>query len=180
MLLLTTALLQVLSRAPLRPETTLLNLDAPQALEAIFATDRPLQPQKWTTIFVRHTATPGGNGFHDADGQGEQAGDHFVIGNGDGAGDGEIQMSARWVNQLAAEPPGLQVDPGCVTIALVGDFNRTRPTPAQVRRVELLVTTLQTRLHIPAGGVYLSPGTASAAGIGQYFPVGAFREHLLR
>ncbi|HLL87826.1 MAG TPA: N-acetylmuramoyl-L-alanine amidase, partial [Tepidisphaeraceae bacterium] len=68
----------------------------------------------------------------------------------------------------------------CITICLVGDFDRSLPTPAQMRRLTQLVTALQGRLRIPAGNVMLMTDAApGAAGTGRYFPTAVLKDALL-
>jgi hypothetical protein len=67
-----------------------------------------------------------------------------------------------------------------VSICLVGDFSRTKPTQAQQRRLAQLVGALQAKLHIPAGAVFVHPEVDSAAGAGHAFPAADFRAELLQ
>ena len=108
-------------------------------------------------------------------------GDHFVIGNGDGCMDGEIQVGQRWNKQLSALPPGgaREIDPDCISICLVGDFDRSVPTPTQLRRLQQLTSALQSRLRIGEKNVLLIEQPNTAAGSGRYFPATVFREQLL-
>src|SRR5688572_31655749 len=73
-------------------------------MDAIFQTDSPIRTARWKYIYVHHSRTTSGNAMtlaRSADG----VGDHFVIGNGDGCIDGEIQIGQRWNKQLSALPP---------------------------------------------------------------------------
>jgi hypothetical protein len=182
-LTVTSALLLALAPAPVSPDaaSSLYAIDAPSTLDVIFDTKTPADPGRWKYVYVRHTRTPSGNAL--TLGQNSHGiGDHFVIGNGDGAIDGEIQIGQRWNSQLAALPPvqGATIDATCVSICLVGDFDRTVPTPTQLHRLSQLVRTLQGRLGIPADHVIMmDKQPRSAAGIGKYFPTGAFRAELL-
>ena len=108
-------------------------------------------------------------------------GDHFVIGNGDGCDDGEIQIGQRWNQQLSALPPAgaSKIDDACISICMVGDFDQTVPTQTQIRRITQLVSALQGQLHIPQESVLLVDNPKSPAGIGRYFPKLAFRSQLL-
>jgi hypothetical protein len=106
--------------------------------------------------------------------------DHFVIGNGDGCGDGEIQIGQRWAQQLA---PGLTpganyIDPDCISICLIGDFNLTQPTPTQRRRLVQLIGALQNKLRISRDHIYLYSGVETAAGVGRHFPVNDLRTEI--
>ncbi|HMO24976.1 MAG TPA: N-acetylmuramoyl-L-alanine amidase, partial [Tepidisphaeraceae bacterium] len=104
--------------------------------------------------------------------------DHFVICNGDGGVDGELQVGQRWTRQQSAAPaPGIQrMDERCISIVLVGDFDHAQPTDAQLRRLRQLLASLRTKLHISPGAIYAIEGTGSAATIGQHFPIASLRE----
>lgn len=181
-LTLTSALLLALSPAPLRPHaaSNLYAAEAPGALDVIFDTQTPTQIGRWRYIFVRHSLSPSGSAFTLSQ-PGTGLGDHFVIGNGNGAIDGEIQMGQRWNEQVSAAPPpgATEIDPACISICLVGDFDQTVPTPTQLRRLGQLVATLQGRFQIGADQVLLMDLPGSSSGIGKYFPATAFREQLL-
>jgi hypothetical protein len=178
----TSALLLALAPAPLAPGAvrSLALVGQSQSLDAVFDTPVPVRDGRWQYVFIHHSRTDGG----DAATLGEQAGglaDHFVIGNGDGCGDGEVQVAQRWHRQAAAgRLPGLKsIDPACVSICLVGDFERAKPTAVQVKRLSQLVAALQARCGIPAGNVHLFPGDATVTGVGRFFPLEAVREQLL-
>ena len=187
-LTLTSAVLMALAPAPLTPAaaSSLFAVDAPASLDVVFQTKVPVTtdrqgPARWKYIYLHHSRTPAG----DAMSLGQQvqhgSGDHFVICNGDGAVDGEIQVTQRWNQQLPpAAPKGAgSIDPSFISICLVGDFDHTVPTPTQLRRATQLVSTLQSKLRIGRDAVVLLDQPTSAAGIGKYFPAGAFREQLL-
>ena len=72
-----------------------------------------------------------------------------------------------------------KVGPAWVSIGLVGDFDKTVPTPTQLRRLAQLVGALQGELHVPAANVIVIDSAKTPAGIGRYFPQGAFRGQLL-
>lgn len=178
---LTSALLMALAPAPIAPDaaTSLFAVDAPASMDVIFETARPVAKNQWKFIYVHHSGTTSGNAI--TLGQATQGiGDHFLIGNGDGAIDGEIQIGQRWNQQERARPPvGAQFkDDTCVSICLVGDFDQTVPTPTQLRRLGQLVGALRDQLQIDGENVVLIDQPKSPAGIGRYFPVGAFRQQL--
>jgi hypothetical protein len=183
LLTLTSALLLALAPAPLMPDaaSSLFAIDAPSSLDVIFNTKVQSPPNRWKYIYVRHSRTASGNALSLGQTPGG-LGDHFVIGNGDGAIDGEIQIGQRWNHQQPATPPaGAQkIDPACVSICLVGDFDRTVPTQTQLRRLSQLVGTLQGKYGIASNCVVLQTEVSSSpAGIGRYFPSTAFRQQLL-
>ncbi len=182
-LTVTSALLLAIAPAPLTTQATasLLAVDTPQSFDELFeSTSVPIEGSKWNYIYIHHSNTASGNATTVA-GNDSMLADHFVIGNGEGCGDGEIQIGLRWKQQLA---PGVtrgmdHIDAGCISICLIGDFNQTRPTPTQQRQLLQLVTALQSRLHVSSGRVSYSTQTDSAAGIGSFFPASDFRKQIL-
>ena len=185
-LTLTSLLLKTMARSPMHPDAadTLFAYGTGDSIDSIFHMQVAVQPSRWEYLYIHHSKTTGGNALQLADGAND-VGDHFVIGNGDGLIDGELQISQRWNHQQpAASPAGtIKVQPNCVSICLIGDFDRRPPTPMQLGRLGQLVQAMQLRCHIPANRIqWLSDGTgptsASAAGIGKYFPAAAFHDQL--
>jgi N-acetyl-anhydromuramyl-L-alanine amidase AmpD len=184
-LTLTSALLLALAPAPLSPEQTnkLLAIEAPQSVDRIFQTTSPIRPGQWKYIYVHHSKTPvndpGAMALQRANG----LSDHFLIGPNETTGTLEIEIGQRWLGQFGAIPPegASKLDPSTVSICVVGDFDRTLPTPAQMQTITQLVTTLQSRLSIPAQNVVIATGAVGTrAGAGKYFPTTAFRDGLIR
>jgi hypothetical protein len=182
-LALTSVLLRAMQGAPLTPDAAygLVASDSRRSLQVVFNTQVGANPGRWRSIYVHHSKTAGGNAGTVSQTEGG-CGDHFVIGNGVDAVDGEIQFSARWDMQQPADPaPGVaKVEGACVSICVVGDFDSSPPTATQVRRLEQLVQTLQERFRIGAEQVWLFDVAGSPAGVGKYFPKGAFNRQLLR
>jgi hypothetical protein len=178
----TSALLLALAPAPLAPEASgsLFAIDVPQSIDAIFQTAAPTQTNRWKYIYVHESGTADGDAVSLGRGA-AGVGDHFVIGNGNGAVDGEIQLSQRWDAQAAAvSPPGAAgIDPDCISICLVGDFDHAPPSEIQMKRLCQLTAALQSRLEIPARNVLILPIRASALGVGRSFPTASFRRQLL-
>ena len=178
----TCALLLALAPAPLAPgaASSLFAVGTPDSLDEVFNTAVRMQHGRWRYVFIHHSGTDSGNAAtigESADG----LPDHFVIGNGDGCNDGEVQVAQRWNHQkTAGRVEGLRaIDSSCISICLVGDFNRARPTPTQLLRLTQLVGALQTRCGIPAGNVLFLEGDKSTAGIGSYFPSESMKRQLL-
>jgi hypothetical protein len=179
---LTSALLMALAPAPLVPDaaTSLFAVDAPRSMDVVFNTHNPVTPNRWKYIYIHHSKTASGNALTLAQAT-DGMGDHFIIGNGDGLMDGEIQIGQRWNQQQTALcPDGTnKVGPAWVSIGLVGDFDKTVPTPTQLRRLAQLVGALQGELHVPAANVLVIDSPKTPAGNGRYFPQSAFRGQLL-
>ena len=129
---------------------------------ALAKTWRPeTSPRKWEFIVLHHTATEVGSmaGIdavhrqrHDSEGKPWRGiGYHFLIGNGHGMPDGQIEPSFRWREQSAGAHAGVrQYNEYGIGICLVGDFQKQPPTDAQVASVTQLVTWLRTEFHISA------------------------------
>ncbi|HEX4054143.1 MAG TPA: peptidoglycan recognition family protein [Tepidisphaeraceae bacterium] len=182
LLSLASALLLALAPPPLVAEgyDSLSASDHGPFLDQIFKTAVAPKTEQWKFIYIHHSATAGGDASTLARGASGLC-DHFIIGNGHGCQDGEIQVSPRWNNQQpAAAPPGVDhIEPTCISICVVGDFDHSMPTPIQIRRLTQLVTTLQSQFHIGADKVILLSNTEASSSVGQYFPVTAFRDQIL-
>jgi hypothetical protein len=113
----------------------------------------------WTWIVLHHSDDLSGcmSKYHQGhldQGWEHGCGYHFVIGNGTQSGDGEVETSKRWRNQLQgahAKTPDNQFNDHGIGICLVGDFeNGTgRPTAAQLRSLQRLSQWLMDRYDIP-------------------------------
>ena len=182
MLTLASALLLFLAPPPLAAEgfNSLSATDHGPFLDQIFKTAVSAKADRWKFIFIHHSATPAGDP-RSLTLPGKGLCDHFVIGNGSGSADGAIEMSPRWTSQQApAAPRGIDsIQPDCISICLVGNFDQTMPTSTQLRSLADLVTTLQTQFRIGSDKVILLSDTTSPSGIGRYFPVTAFRDQIL-
>ncbi|WP_051585994.1 N-acetylmuramoyl-L-alanine amidase [Caldanaerobius polysaccharolyticus] len=113
---------------------------------------RNLSDIKW--IVVHHSATSSGNveifrREHKARGWAD-VGYHYVITNGNGGPDGEVQ-AGRPLQMVGAHALGAnQVSIG---ICLVGNFMETQPTDKQWKSLVNLCRSLMTRFNIPVDHV---------------------------
>jgi len=135
---------------------------SPDIGDAQWPADEPWRD--WKYLVLHHTATERGSveSIHethlkkkDKNGNPWQGiGYHFVIGNGDGMGDGEIEPTFRWKQQLHGSHAGVnEYNQHGIGIVLVGNFENHEPTPAQVTAVKRLVGTLSRKFQIPADRV---------------------------
>jgi hypothetical protein len=117
--------------------------------------------RRWTYIVVHHSASPVGSAevFHRqhlARGW-DELGYHFVICNGRGGGDGQVQVGPRWAKQKhgahCGGTPGNEYNEHGIGICLVGDFTNTLPTAAQMKSFRELVDYLRKTYDIPAENV---------------------------
>lgn len=114
-----------------------------------------VKPRQWQWIVIHHSGTTEGSvaafdRYHREVKGWEDLAYHFVIGNGRGMPDGHIEASARWLQQRAGAHAGsLEHNERGIGICLVGDFEKQRPTTAQMASVRLLVRALMERFGIP-------------------------------
>lgn len=174
--------------------------------DCVLPTAAPLERERWNAIVVHHSGLPAGDAAsierHQQGAGITGLGYHFVIGNGHGAGDGEIHVGYRWNRQLpgahVAEQPldhekhdsgartvnlrntsAGEMNEHAVGICLVGNGDRSPFTPRQIREVIALVRALQRELGIPATEVYLHRDISAVSSPGERFPVAEFESQLL-
>jgi hypothetical protein len=151
--------------------------------DAVFDLSEPLDRSRWTGIVVHHLGAPTG----DAESIHRQhlewgydgLGYHFVIGNGNGLGDGIIQVGYRWDEQLPGAhvlgEAGREHNLHSIGICLIGNGDRRPFTEAQLRSLGALVRQLQGELDISRSNVLLhrelAPETTSP---GRFFAAGTF------
>lgn len=105
----------------------------------------------WKTITLHHSGTKAGsaeafNRNHRHRGMGGLF-YHFVIGDGAGFGDGEIEVGWRWKRQIEVNR---KED---IQICLVGDFNKQRVSDAQFMSLIKLIKTLKKQYSIPVSNI---------------------------
>ena len=169
----TALFLQLLSPPPARAQvhsTVLMG----EPIERISSRIDGQAARSWKYIFIHQSKTT----YADKR-WADEVGDHFVIGNGAGVGDGDLKLSDRWgAQQTATAPQGASsIDADCISICLVGDLDRTKPTATQMRRLSELVSSLRSKYGIPANRVFTS-SESSPAGIGKNFPANDFGRQL--
>lgn len=119
--------------------------------------------KKWTAIIIHHSATDSGNSaifdkWHREGNHWEGVGYDFVIGNGTDSGDGQVEVTFRWREQIAGAhcggTPGNWANKDGIGICLVGNFERKTPTAKQMQSLFKLVRFLQQRYRIPKSRIY--------------------------
>jgi hypothetical protein len=184
-LTITSALLLAMQPAPLTPDSarSLMSLTSSAEVDELFDTQIPMRTGRWKYIYIHHSGATAGSAssLADANGPSITVPDHFVVGNGEGAGDGEIQVGQRWnTQQPAGKTRGLdRLDPDCISVCVIGDFDRASPTPRQMEQLARLVTSLQNKLQIGRDRVWMLEAPAQPAGSGRYFPRDVFKSGLL-
>jgi N-acetylmuramoyl-L-alanine amidase len=138
--------------------------------------DRP-----WRYIVLHHSAAANGN-YDQIDGEHRKllgidgCGYHFVIGNGTGSRDGQIEVSQRWNNQKQGahtrNARTHDADEYGIGICLVGDFDQAPPSARQIAATQALIAYLSKRYNIAPGGVRTHAHLAATKTVcpGKYFP----------
>lgn len=134
--------------------------------------------RKWRHIVLHHTASSAGSveSVHEAHiGRGwDGIGYHFLIGNGKGMGDGEIQSTFRWREQIHgahAKSPNNEYNEYGIGICLVGNFEETQPSDAQMASVKRLVGVLKSEYQLTDGQVIGHRDVKATACPGKNFPI---------
>lgn len=114
----------------------------------------------WKYIVIHHSATASGSAaefdkFHRERKRWENGlGYHFVIGNGNGSADGQIEIGSRWINQIDGAHAGVkEYNQYGIGICLIGNFNESYPTPAQMSSLFALIEYFQKRCRITSRGI---------------------------
>ncbi|MBM4018741.1 MAG: N-acetylmuramoyl-L-alanine amidase [Planctomycetes bacterium] len=149
--------------SPARPATLELPRDPSRSASWGTAAWRPSDLERpWRFIVIHHSATAAGSAAQfdrmHRDRGWDELGYHFVIGNGTGSYDGEVEVGSRWPKQKhgahckVADHPEYN-DYG-IGICLVGNFDLAHPSEAQMQALARLVRFLMDRYGIPRGRIY--------------------------
>jgi N-acetyl-anhydromuramyl-L-alanine amidase AmpD len=139
-------------------------------------------PRNWNSIVLHHSATAEGDvasidAVHrrQRDPSGKPwlgIGYHFVVGNGQKMGDGEVQPTFRWHQQLPGAHAGLRdYNERGIGICLIGNFEQSVPTAKQLAAARALVKTLAERYAISRKRVVRHQDVHSTACPGRFFPM---------
>ena len=115
----------------------------------------------WRYVIIHHSSSDQGNaGVFDKMHRGkgwDELGYHFVIDNGQGGPDGNIEVGTRWRCQKwgshTGGTPNNEYNNHGIGICLVGDFMTRMPTHAQLAAMQDLVTYLMRTYGIPPENV---------------------------
>ncbi len=156
------------------------------SIDSVFSTRRPLDKARWQAIVIHHTGQPFGSPATIADEHARLGfrglGHHFVIGNGSPMDDGELHVGFRWLDQLpgahAGGEKGDWFNQHAISIALVGNGDRTPFTRNQMARLAQLVKALSRELNIPPERILLHSDLAPTSDPGVLFPAADLRRRL--
>ncbi len=114
---------------------------------------------RWECVEVYYSGTKAGNIDQLASLSGLASSDdincHFVVCNGLGGNDGQIQASEKWQEQWSVIPDHTWYgSSSTIRICLVADGKGVRPTNSQIKRAEALVEALSMKFNVPASQIY--------------------------
>ena len=144
------------------------------------AWDITIPPRPWRWIVIHHSASDTGSAaafdtFHRETRLWDELGYHFVIGNGTGSRDGLVEVGSRWPKQKWGAHCRVGDDEEYndfgIGICLVGDFEKHRPTAAQMASLARLVDYLTAKYHIDDAHI-IGHGTVGQTKCpGRFFPM---------
>jgi hypothetical protein len=113
----------------------------------------PVSRGRWQYIVIHNSATRQGNArifdrYHrNVRKMTNGLAYHFVIGNGNASGNGEIEIGSRWTRQInGGHVASDYLNNIAIGICLVGDFDRDLPTRAQVEALKELTDYVRNRV----------------------------------
>jgi LysM repeat protein len=119
-------------------------------------------PGKWRFIVIHHSGSPQGtvkgmDEYHRKKRRMQNGlAYHFVIGNGRGIPDGQVEIGDRWRRQISGgHLASEKLNQKSIGICLVGNFSKTRPTSKQMYSLNALIQYLLQRCKPGAGAVKL-------------------------
>ena len=120
-------------------------------------------PARWNCIEIYYSNTKSGNIDQLASLDGLTNPDdincHFVVCNGLGGGDGQIQPAEKWQRQWSAIPGKTWYGSGqTIRICIVTDGLMAKPTDFQKKRTETLIQALYRKFEIDPQSLYYPSG----------------------
>jgi N-acetyl-anhydromuramyl-L-alanine amidase AmpD len=123
-------------------------------------TPTQISSSPWKYVVIHHSSTKSGNAriFDEYHREEMKMKDglayHYVIGNGTKSGNGAVEVGERWFKKI----PGLHcfdanMNAQSIGICLVGDFEKDKPTVAQMSALVDLLKRLQRDYQIPLGNI---------------------------
>jgi len=160
----------------------------PEEISYVINWDADVSARNWTSIVLHHSATEGGSAasfdaYHRNQKGWQSLGYHFVIGNGSGTPDGVIEVGPRWSRQkVGAHANSAEYNRHGIGICLVGNFEHSLPTEAQIKATKALVVALAERFNIEPDRIigHCDIREGGTACPGRHFPMDEVRKSVKR
>ena len=147
------------------------------------------ESRDWNYIVLHHTASESGSvdSIHEEhlkrkDKNGKHwlgIGYHFVVGNGKGMTDGEIEPTFRWRQQMQGAHAGVaDFNQHGIGIVLIGNFEKEPPTAAQTASIKRLVGILKREYGIVESKIVGHGDVKATECPGKHFPMSEVRESI--
>lgn len=144
--------------------------------------DVQVSERSWEFVVIHHSATTSGSveSIHrEHRSRRDRSGNpwlgigyHFVIGNGMGMADGQISPTFRWKQQIhGAHSGSLRHNDRGVGICLIGNFEESSPSPAQLNAVTELIRHIARQYHIQPTAIIGHKNVRATACPGRHFPL---------
>ena len=184
---LVSAALLIMEPGPIQPLAISLQAFENDAPVNPLQANAPLHP--WLGIVIHDSGTLDGSA-NDIDQAHQQfglggLGYHFVIHNnksGQGTTDGQLVSSQRWKDQskgaYCGGPDADQFNQHAIGVCMIGDFDRSAPTEAQMQALVNLAQALQNQFAVPADRIWVQTGGRTDSSTGKLFPIASFQRQL--
>jgi hypothetical protein len=128
------------------------------SVKNIIRSEAVQSPGRWSRIEIFYSGTKIGNTEQLASFNGlansRDLNFHFIVCNGYGGTDGQIQPTEKWQKQWSSVPSRTWRGSGqTIRICIIADGKTFRPTDCQIKRVQVLVESLCKRFHIQPGSI---------------------------
>jgi N-acetyl-anhydromuramyl-L-alanine amidase AmpD len=124
------------------------------AMEELPPPAPPPRNPAFRSIILHHSATHGGSAAAFERNHRARLGGlayHFIVGNGSGSADGEVETGYRWRDQIPGpHTKNAEVNNSSIAICLVGDLQTSSPTRKQMAALLDLLERLCRECRIPA------------------------------
>ena len=131
----------------------------------------------WKYIVIHHSASEAGSAasigkYHkESRGWVNGLGYDFLIGNGNGSRDGQIEVGNRWNRQIdGAHAGNPEYNKYGIGICLIGNFDNDHPTNQQISSLLYLINYLQKRCNIHKDNVIMHKTFRNTVCPGNHFP----------
>lgn len=129
------------------------------AIDKTITSETTQSPDRWNCIEIYYSSTNAGNIEQLASLSGltspEDLNCHFVICNGLGASDGQIQSTEKWQKQWSSVPGQTWYGTSqTIRICAIAGGETNSPTNLQIKRVEALVEALSRKFNIQPECIY--------------------------
>ena len=179
---------RLLIPGPTHSETSAASPRLTKAVQKSIAS-APVKARRWRYIVIHHAGVDTGtlkslDRYHREERHMENGlAYHFLIGNGNGLGDGSIAVGNRWREQLdGGHLHSVAQNKIALGICLIGNFDQKKPTEKQMRSLESLTRALLKRCNLPISAVktHQQINVVNTRCPGRHFPLSQFLARLKR